>query len=32
LLRATPFHIDRANEALAAIKGDAIDGAAAIVP
>jgi propanol-preferring alcohol dehydrogenase len=28
----TPFPLDQANEALAAIKSDAIDGAAAIVP
>ena len=30
--RITPFALDQANEALAAIKSDAIDGAAVIVP
>ena len=30
--KVTTFTLDRANEALAAIKGDAIDGAAVIVP
>jgi alcohol dehydrogenase, propanol-preferring len=30
--RATKFTLDQANEALAAIKGDSIDGAAVIIP
>jgi propanol-preferring alcohol dehydrogenase len=30
--RVTVFPLDRANEALAALKADAIDGAAAIIP
>jgi propanol-preferring alcohol dehydrogenase len=30
--RATPFPLERANDALAAIRGDTVDGAAVIVP